>query len=190
MVNWRKNSKTVLALVGLPGAGKDVAANYFKKKGLAVVRLGDITDDMIKAKGLDFTNEAEKKVREGIRRDYGMDAYIQLNKKKINKALETNPIVIINGVRSWEEYVSAQKLFPKVFLLSITADKKIRYRRLQGRKVRNKVRGEDRDVHEVLGLNMGPTIALADRTIINNGSLTDYEDKLEEVYRQVYYGLS
>ena len=80
--------------------------------------------------------------------------------------------------------------FQKVFLLSITADKKIRYRRLQGRKVRNKVRGEDRDVHEVLGLNMGPTIALADRTIINNGSLTDYEDKLEEVYRQVYYGLS
>ena len=68
---------------------------------------------MIKAKGLDFTNEAEKKVREGIRRDYGMDAYIQLNKKKINKALETNPIVIINGMRSWEEYVSAQKLFPK-----------------------------------------------------------------------------
>ena len=82
------------------------------------------------------------------------------------------------------------KTVSKSILLSITADKKIRYRRLQGRKVRNKVRGEDRDVHEVLGLNMGPTIALADRTIINNGSLTDYEDKLEEVYRQVYYGLS
>lgn len=190
LVNWRKRNKVVLALVGLPGAGKDVAAQYFSKKGLPIVRLGDATDEVIKEKKLPFTNEVEKQVREELRKKNGMDVYIKLNEVKIHKLLEQYPVVIVNGMRSWEENLRAIKVFERVFVVSIVADKKIRYRRIKNRKTRTQVRGEDRDLQETLGLNMGPTIALADKTLINNGSLSDFEDKLEEVYRQVYYGMT
>lgn len=190
VTDWQKRSKVLLAIVGLPGAGKDTAVDYFKKRNLPVLRLGDVTDEIIKEKGLEFTNENEKKVREGIRKEHGMDAYIKLNEPKIKEMFKKAPVVIINGMRSYEEYLRAKKTFARVFLLAVIADKKLRYKRIAGRKVRNQVRGEDRDLQEVLGLNIGPTIALADKAIINNGTVTDFEDKLEEIYRQVYYGLS
>jgi adenylate kinase len=187
---WQKRSKLVLALVGLPGAGKDEAAKFFSKKDFPVLRLGDITDDLLKERGLPATNENEKKLRENMRKEHGMDAYIKTNEKKINAYLEHNKVVVINGMRSWEEYLYAKKAFKNVFVLAITAEKRLRYKRIKARAVRSSVTGEERDIAEVLGLNMGPTIALADKTILNDGTMREYEEKLEEVYREVYFGLT
>ncbi len=188
VTSWFKRRKTILAIVGLPGAGKSAAANYFKAKGFPVIRLGQITDDIIKEKGLKFTVENEKKVREGIRQKEGMAAYMVANVPKIKKTLENNKVVVIDGLRSYEEYLFAKKSFKNVFLLAIVADKKLRHKRIKSRQVRANVRGEKRDVQEVLNLNMGPTIALADKIVINNSTIFELESKLEEAYRQVYYG--
>ena len=130
-----------------------------------------------------------RKIRDEIRKKHGMDVYIKLNIEKLNKMLEQSPIVVIDGMRSYEEYLAAQKAFSNVFLLAIAADKKIRYSRIKKRPDRAGLRGEDRDVQEVLKLNMGPTIALADGIVMNNGSEEDFESKLEEIYKQVYYGI-
>ncbi|MFA6005221.1 MAG: nucleoside monophosphate kinase [Patescibacteria group bacterium] len=190
VTNWRKRNKLVMGIVGLPGAGKSYAATFFKEKGLPVLRLGAITDEEIKKRGLENNIHNNRVVREEFRKHHGMDAYVKLNMQNIRQLLEENQVVILDGLRSFEEYLSAKKLFKNIFVLAVVADKKIRYARVARRKDRSNLKGEERDVHEVLGLNMGPTIAFADKTIINNGSATDFEDKLEEVYRQVYYGLS
>lgn len=187
---WEKRNKVVLAIVGLPGAGKDEAAKFFVKHDFPVVRLGDITDELLKEKGLPATNENEKILREAMRKEHGMDAYIKANEKKIQSLLEKNKVVVVNGMRSWEECLYAHKVFKNVYVLAITGDKRLRYKRIKSRSVRSDVRGEERDFAEVLGLNMGPTIALADKTIVNNGTMSQYEEKLEEVFREVYYGMS
>lgn len=189
LTNWYKRRKLLLCIIGLPGAGKSVAAELFKAKGFSVIRLGQITDDIIKERGLNNNNETNKLIREEIRKKHGMDAYIKLNVLKIKKEFEKNPVVIIDGMRSYEEYLVAQKTFKNVFLLGVVADKQIRYSRLKRRKTRSNLSGPKRDLQEVVNLNMGPTIALADALIINNGSKSDFEDKLEEVYREVYFGL-
>ena len=47
--------------------------------------------------------------------------------------------------------------------------------------------GQDRDVNELIGTNMGPTIAYSDFMVKNNYSLTDLFDKLEDIYRTIYF---
>jgi len=190
LTSWHKRSKVLLAIVGMPGAGKSVAADYFKKRGFPVIRLGQITDDIIKERGLDNNNKTNKLVREELRRKFGMDAYIIKNIPKIKTEFSKNSVVVIDGMRSYEEYLSSVKNFKNVFLLAVVADKQIRYQRLKRRKTRSNLSGPERDTQEVVNLNMGPTIALADAIVINNGTAADFEDRLEEIYRQVYFGLN
>ncbi len=190
IVNKRAGRKILLAIVGLPGAGKSAAAKFFKAKKLPVVRLGALTDEILKERGLSNNVANNQLIREELRRKHGMDAYLKLNLPKIRECFKQSRIVVVDGLRSYEEYKTAKALFKHVFLLAIIADKKIRYQRLRNRPHRSNLRGEERDVTEVVNINMGSTIALADHTINNNGSFAEFENRLEEVYRQVYYGMT
>jgi len=185
----KNKQKTIIAIVGLPGSGKTEAADFFAKKHLPVISFGKIINDYIDDKKLLHTRENHKKIREDLRKKYGQEALALLNKDRIKKALAENMIVIIEGMRSWEEYLYLKKEFPQIrlFIVGLYADKLIRYQRLSQRKDRPKLYGEERDIDELIGINMGPTIAFADYFIKNNYSLEDFYDKLELVYRSIYF---
>lgn len=189
LISWEKKQKTILAIVGLPGSGKTEAAKFFAEKGLPVISFGKIINDYIDQHKLVHTEAVHKKIREDLRDKYGKAALAILNEEKIRKALKKNMIVIIDGMRSWEEYLYLKEKFPQVNLkiLALYVDKEIRYQRLAKRKERNKLLGEERDVNELIGTNMGPTIAYADFLIKNNFSLEEFHDKLENVYRTIYF---
>ncbi len=189
IISWKKKQKTILAIVGLPGSGKTEAANFFRQKGLPVISFGKIINDYVDKNNLSHTEVVHKKIREEFRVKYGKAAMAILNQKNIQEALAKNMMVIIDGMRSWEEYLYLKKIFSDVQLviLALFADKEIRYQRLAKRKERNKLTGEERDINELIGTNMGPTIAFADFLIKNNFSLEEFYDKLEHVYRAVYY---
>lgn len=186
---WKRKKKIILAIVGLPGSGKSEAAKFFAEKKLPIVSFGRIINEYIDNHGLKHTEENHKKVREEMRKKYGIEAMAKLNEEKIKKALVKDIVVIIDGMRSWEEYLYLKKKFPQIELviLGLFTEKEIRDKRLAQRKYRHTLRGRDRDINELLGTNMGPTIAMADYLIDNNGSLEDLKDKLERVYREVYY---
>jgi dephospho-CoA kinase len=74
-----------------------------------------------------------------------------------------------------------------IYILVIFAEKRLRYGRVSRRKSRSGLRGEGRDIDELIGTNMGPTISFADFLVKNNFSINEFHDKLEEVYRQVYF---
>lgn len=187
--DWRLKKKIILAIVGLPGSGKSEAANYFAAKKLPVVQFGKVVNDYITRHNLEHTEANHKKHREFLRKQYGPEALAVLNEKKIQEALQRSLIIIIDGLRSWEEYLYLKKKFDKIeiFILSLYADKETRYKRLRLRKHRNKLLGEKRDINELIGTNMGSTIAYADFLIDNNGSLEDLKNKLEAVYRTIYF---
>ncbi len=189
ITSWKKKQKTIIAIVGLPGSGKTEAANFFTEKGLPVVSFGKIINDYITNNKLGHTEEVHKRVREDLRLKYGKAALAILNEEKIRKALAKNIMVIIDGMRSWEEYLYLKEKFPQVHIviLALYVDKEIRYQRLAKRKERNKLLGEERDINELIGTNMGPTIAFADFLVKNNFSLEEFRDKLEQVYRVVYF---
>ncbi|MFA5136281.1 MAG: nucleoside monophosphate kinase [Patescibacteria group bacterium] len=186
---WKQKKKAIIAIVGLPGAGKSEAAAFFTKKKLPVISFGKRINDYITEQKLGHTEAVHKKVREDLRQKYGKEALAVLNKEKLDAALEKNNIIVIDGMRSWEEYLYLKKSYKKIhiYILALHADKHTRYDRSSKRKYRARLFGEDRDINELIGTNMGPTIAYADFLIKNNFSMDDFHDKLEEVYRQVYF---
>jgi dephospho-CoA kinase len=187
--DWEQKQKSIIAITGLSGSGKDEASQYYEKKGLPVVHFGNTINHYIDEHNMDQSEEVHNKVRLEIRQKHGKEAMAILNKDRIKKALDKNMIVVINGVYSWEEYMYLKKEFSnvKVYLLTIFADKRVRYERAAKREYRSKVSGEERDIHELTTINKGPTIAFADFLIKNNFSKEEFHDKLEEVYREVYF---
>ncbi|KKQ23613.1 MAG: Adenylate kinase [Candidatus Roizmanbacteria bacterium GW2011_GWC2_37_13] len=187
--NWAIKNKKIIAIVGLPGVGKTDATDFFKKQGIPSISFGQIINEYIEKNHLPHIEKTHKKVRLELRQKHGMAALAIMNEGKIKKALNDNMIVVIDGVRSWQEYLHLKKTFPevKIYLLAIHADKHLRWSRSIKRSHRNKLYGEDRDLDELIGINMAPTIAYADFLVKNNFSLQDFHDKLEEVYRTVYY---
>lgn len=188
--SWKQKQKSIIAIVGLPGVGKTDAAQFFKDKGLPVITFGKIVTDLVQEKYGKQTEEYHKIVREGLRKEHGEEALAVLNKDRISKALKKNMIVVIDGMRSWGEYVYLKKAFSKVRLhtVAIYADKHIRYKRVSRRKGdRPEHYGEERDLNELVRANMGATIAFADFLIKNNFSKEEFYDKLDEVYREIYF---
>lgn len=176
------SSKHIIAIVGLPGAGKSQACEFFKQKNIPVIRFGQITDEGLKAKGLSRTEENEKTFRENLRRELGMAAFAIKNEAKIQEVLKSSNIVVLDGLRSWEEYVYLKEKFTTLDLLALYATPSIRYVRLKERKERSLSNNQARarDIAEVLNLNMGPLIALSDYLIKNETTLEDLNQQLEK----------
>ena len=186
---WEHKQKAIIAIVGLAGSGKNEAANYFAKQGLPVISFGKALNDYIDKHKLEQTDEVHSRIRLEWREKCGNAAFAILNKDKIERAIKENLVVVIEGLYSWEEYEYLKKEFPNeaIYLLAIHADKKLRYDRAAKRKYRPKFYGEERDINELKTLNKGAAIAFADFLIKNNFSLEEFHDKLEEVYRIIYF---
>src|SRR3989338_4105141 len=186
---WERKQKAIIAIVGLAGSGKTEAAEYFKSRGQPVIAFGKIINEYIDKQKLKHIENIHKKIREDIRKKYGMAAMAILNEDKIKKALEKNLIVVIDGLYSWEEFLYLKEKFSavNVYLLAIYADKHIRYIRASKRRYRSELYGEKRDINELVGTNKGPAIAFADFLIKNNFSREEFHDKLDTVYRTAYF---
>ena len=174
------SQKKILAIVGMPGAGKSEVIRYLKKKGIPSVRFGEITDNALQAQGLPLTQEHEKVFREQLRKELGMAAYAIKARPKIDVLLEKYTSVAIDGLYSWEEYVFLNDTFAGLKLIHIFAEPSVRYRRLSKRAVRplSTKDGRMRDVAELEGLNKGGPIAIADYMIDNSGTLVELYAKL------------
>lgn len=187
--NWQIKEKKIIALVGLPGVGKTDASNFYKEKNLPIISFGKVINEYVDKNHLPHTEVTHKKIRLEMRAKYGMAAMAIMNENKIREILKKNMILVIDGLRSWQEYTHLKRAFPgvKIYLVAIHADKKLRWERSVKRSHRNKLYGEERDLDELIGINMAPTLAYADFLVKNNFSLEDFHDKLDEVYRSIYY---
>lgn len=166
-----ENNKLLIAFVGMPGSGKTEACSYVHSKGLPFVRFGDITDEGLQALELPLTPENERNFREDLREKHGMAAYAIKSESKIEKSLQTNEMVLLDGLYSWAEYIYLKQKFPGLLLVHVYATPKVRYKRLAVRKVRPIEASEAyrRDIAEIEKLDKGGPIAIADYIIENNG---------------------
>ncbi len=179
-----QKNKIVLSVVGLPGAGKTEAVNYLMKQtNWPKVYLGDVTFDILKQRGLEFTQANERPVREEIRAKHGMAAYAKLSLPKI-KDFYQNSSVIIESMYSWEEYLLLREEFGDNFrVLAIYTSPTTRIERLANRPERPLTKQEliDRDFAQIENLHQAGPIARADYTIINESNRANLEQKLDEI---------
>lgn len=174
----------LIAIVGMPGAGKSVAADFFRSKGMTVLRFGDLTDSGLQELGLERNEKNERLVREKLRNDLGMAAYAIKIEPRIRQAAKTSDRIILDGLRSWEEYVYLKKKFSELKLLCIYARPELRHERLAKRPVRPVGTEElmGRDMAEVENLNMGGPIAIADYLVENNDDEPSFLARLERFF--------
>ena len=173
----------VVAIVGMAGAGKSEVSRVFESKGFARIRFGDVTDEELKKQGLAVTEENERRIREALRRRYGMEAFAMLNLTKIDLALKTGSVVV-DGLYSWEEYTFLSNYYHQNFrVVAVWSSPATRYARLSQRPVRPLSLKEaySRDESEIINLNKGGPIAMADFTIVNESSLKDLEKETKKV---------
>lgn len=175
----------LLAIVGMPGAGKTVAADFFRSKDIPILRFGDQTDISLKELGLERNEKNERFVREKLRKEYGMAAMAVKIEPRILEAAKTHATVVLDGLYSWEEFIYLKKKFPQLKLLCIYASPAIRHERLAVRKVRPLTEEESlsRDFAEIENLNKGGPIAIADYLISNETDEASFTRELETVYQ-------
>lgn len=185
-----KNKSTIIAVVGMAGAGKTISCQHFAKQGLPVLRFGDQTDIGLKKLGLSLTEKNEKQYREKLRQELGMSAYAVKIEPRIRQALKKSSVVILDGLYSWEEYIYLKNKFRNFLLLCIYARPHIRYQRLTKRKVRSLTQEETfkRDIAELENLNKGGPIAMADYLIKNNKQSAKLFKKLDDTLKLITSG--
>jgi len=173
----------VVAIVGMAGAGKSEVARVFEKSGFKRVRFGDITDEEIRNRGLEPSEENERYIREQLRQEHGMEAYAKLNLPRIGISLKSSDVVV-DGLYSWEEYTLLKERYGERFsTVAVWASPATRYGRLGNRAERPLMVEEaaSRDKAEIENINKGGPIAMADFIIINEGSLKELEREAERV---------
>jgi len=173
----------VVAIVGMAGAGKSEVARVFEEHGFKRVRFGDITDEELKKKGLESNEENERRIREELRKKYGMAAYAKLSSRRIDRLLKSSNVVV-DGLYSWEEYTLLRERYgEKLSVLAVWASPATRHARLAHRAKRALMLKEaaSRDRSEIENINKGGPIAMADFAILNENSLEALEKETEQV---------
>ena len=180
--NLKPTKKILIAVVGMPGAGKSVSCQHLSKSGFPVLRFGDQVDIGLKELNLPVNEKNERRYREDIRKELGMAAMAIKIEPRVNKAFESSDVIVLDGLYSWEEYIYLQEKFTHLFLVCIYARPEIRYQRLAKRPVRplNKKEARSRDIAELENLNKGGPIAITDFLVKNNKKTDKLFQKLDD----------
>jgi dephospho-CoA kinase len=166
----------VIAVVGMAGSGKSVLSEHLRERGIPVVRFGEIVLEEVRRRGLPPTPLAEQEVREDIRRRHGMDAMATLSLPAVRAYLARHPVVALDGLYSFSEYRTLRREFgDALVVVAVFSPRALRYARLATRRERplTAAEAEARDVREIEVIEKGGPIALADFTLVNDGTPGD-----------------
>ncbi|MFH1667845.1 MAG: AAA family ATPase [Candidatus Komeilibacteria bacterium] len=187
----------LVCIVGMTGSGKSEVADYFVNHGYTYVRFGQITLDEVREKNLEPIEENERPIREKNRKEHGPAAYAILNMPKFEAGLAKGN-VIGDGLYSWSEYKYLKEKFGEdLVIIAIYAAPETRYARLADRRSRyveddkmkyrssSPEQAKSRDYAEIENIEKAGPIAMADYTILNEGSLVELKSQIKETYRKI-----
>jgi dephospho-CoA kinase len=177
----------IIATVGMCGAGKSVAGERLEQLGFAKVYFGGLTIDEVKRRGLEVNEKNERAVREELRRTHGMGAFAVLSLPKIEACLGEGKSVLIDGLYSFSEYkILHDQYGERLLVIAVFTPRKLRYERLARREIRPLTREEavSRDYAEIENIEKGGPIALADYTIVNDGSRDHLLQQLDPILKR------
>ncbi len=183
----------ILALVGMSGSGKSVAVDHLTSLGYPKVYFGGMIYKEMERRGIERTpdGESEKKFREMIRETEGKDWVVKQVIEETKRLIEAGQKrIVLDGVYSWTEYVTLKKEFPgELIFVAIVVPKKLRYKRVAERPERPFNRNEimERDRSEIENLEKGGPIAMADYYILNDGTIEEENQKMDEILKEVEF---
>ena len=133
--------------------------------------------------------ESEKKFREEIRETEGKDWVVrQVIAETKDLIAAGQKRIVLDGVYSWTEYCTLKHEFPKALtFIAVVVDKQLRYDRVAVRPGRSfdAAAIRERDRSEIENLEKGGPIVAADYYILNNGTVEDATNRLDEILKEI-----
>lgn len=182
---WIRTKKSKVRLIGLTGtngAGKGEVAAFFVKKGFHYFSLSDLIREKLRKKGEEANRNNLIKMGNELREKYGPNILARMVIKKIKEK------AVIDSIRNPKEvdFFRKQKNF---ILLAIDAPAELRYKRTRKRgrdesasNLKEFIQKEEEEMtNREKGQQLRTCMNMADFTIINDGSLDDLHQKLEDL---------
>lgn len=163
----------IVALTGMPGAGKTTVARYLSQKGIPLLIMGDVVREVAEIDGLEPTSDNLAKLMLRLRKKSGPQAIAHLIVDKIKLMKEKDKklsVVIVDGIRSMAE-VQVLRLIGTVKLLAIHGSTLTRYTHVKERRrsdVPSNIDEFDKRDKIEMEVGISNAIALADESISNN----------------------
>jgi dephospho-CoA kinase len=157
----------IVAITGMPGAGKSTAAKALEARGFKRVVMGDVIREEARRRGLAPDEKNTAKVMLELREKYGPGAVAEVCLRSLEAMDER--LVVVDGIRSFAE-VEVLERAGTVKLLAVTASRGRRFRflteRARGDAPTSRESFDERDRRE-LSVGVGDAIALADESLSN-----------------------
>ncbi len=157
----------IVAITGMPGAGKSTAAQALVVKGWKRVVMGDVIREETKRRGLEPDSKNTGEVMKQLRDARGDAAVAELCLEAIRTTGSDQ--VVVDGIRSMSEVETFRKS-ADVILIGVHASQRRRFALLKERGRRDDplsyemfLKREERE----LGVGIGDAIALADEIVSN-----------------------
>lgn len=176
-----KKRAYIIGLTGTNGAGKGEAASFFVANGYTYFSLSDVIREELQKEKQEITRDSMIRMGNDMRQNFSPDILARRAAEKIEGK------TVIDSIRNPHEvdFLRSQGHF---ILLSIDAPVKIRFERvkMRGREESATSLQEfmDKEAEEMgadeTGQQLLACMDLADHTIINDGTLEDLRNQLEE----------
>jgi len=177
--------KKVIAISGMPGAGKGVAAEAAKDLGLEVLVLGDVIREETERRGLQPTPKNVGSVMLQLRAEEGLAAVAKRLLPKV-EAIEST-VVVVEGIRSLNELAELKSRFD-VVTIAIHASPERRFQRLLSRNRSDDPKNwqvfQERDNRE-LDVGLGHVIALAETILCNEDTISELQSKFKSAFARL-----
>lgn len=165
----------VVMVTGMPGSGKTAFREVAKGMGLPIVTMGDVVREHAAAAGLKPDDVSIGTFAGEERKRRGDDIWARRTLDRLRKMQAVKGAVVIDGVRSLAEVKRFRAALGRTMVLTaIHASPAVRFRRLKTRGRADDPRApahlSRRDGRE-LAWGLGTAIALADESIVNEGSI-------------------
>jgi dephospho-CoA kinase len=177
--------KKVIAISGMPGAGKGVAAEAAKQLGLEVLVLGNVIREETERRGLQPTPRNVGDVMLQLRAEEGLAVVAKRLLPKV-EAIGSN-VVVVEGIRSLHELAELKSRF-EVVTIAIHASPERRFQHLLSRNRSDDPKTwevfQERDNRE-LGVGLGHVIALAETILCNEGTISELQSKFKSAFAKL-----
>ena len=168
----------------MPGSGKEEFVNIAREVGMEIVRMGDVVREFVKGQDMELTDENVGRIATKEREEHGLGIWAERTVPRVS-----GERVLIDGIRGGAELEVFKKSFgDHIVTVGIHCSPKTRYKRIVERNRRDATMTweafQGRDARE-LGWGIGNAIALSDYMIINEGTLTVFQNSVKELLNEL-----
>lgn len=175
----------IVAIAGMPGAGKSMASNVACEMGYHMYSMGDVVRGEAKRLGLEATPANLGMIALELRQKNGPSVIARMLAESLMK--DDSDTVVVEGVRSMDEVREFQRHF-KVSIIAVICSQQIRYQRLNARgrsdDPKDIVEFNERDEREIR-LGISQVINSADRHVSNEADEKTFRRRIRRVLKEL-----